>query len=66
MATKKNIVKESIVKKSIVKKKSKYVGIVLSSKFHKKGKLIPKGSKYDAIEKGSFEYLINKGIIESL
>tara|TARA_B110000908_G_scaffold156341_1_gene195404 strand:+ start:1510 stop:1728 length:219 start_codon:yes stop_codon:yes gene_type:complete len=49
-----------------VKKKSKYVGIVLSDNFKKKDKLIPKGSKYDAIDKDSFEYLINKGIIESL
>ena len=41
-----------------VKKKSKYVGIVLSDNFKKKDKLIPKGSKYDAIDKDSFEYLI--------
>lgn len=52
--------------KTIVKKKSKYIGIVLSDSFKKKDKLIPKGSKYDAIDKDSFEYLINKGIIESL
>jgi|14BtaG_2_1085337.scaffolds.fasta_scaffold29705_2 hypothetical protein len=47
------------------KKKSKFIGIVISDKFRKKGQLIPKGTKYDAIEEDSYNVLINNGYIKS-
>jgi len=46
------------------KKKSKFIGIVISDRFVKKGKLIPKGTKYDAIEEDSYNVLINNGFIK--